>query len=258
MEGTSVHQKIIVDRIFSEVSHRPWPLPNSPWVMAQQWHNLLFAHWQVQPELLRQWLPAGIKLDLHEGRAFLGVIPFLMRGVHFRGLPPVPGTSRFPELNVRTYVRHNSKPGVWFFSLDAANSLAVAAARAWFHLPYFHARMNCLEAEGGEVQYSSVRMHYGAALAEFRGSYQANGSAFHAQAGSLEHFLTERYCLFSQNPRGQILVGEIHHLPWSLQPAEARFTMNTMSQQLSIALEGAPTLLFAKRQDVVAWPPRPS
>jgi uncharacterized protein len=256
MTPPSAHQKVIVDRIFSEVWHRPWPPPKSPWVMAQQWHNLLFAHWQVQPELLRQLLPAGIKMDLHQGRAWLGVIPFLMRGVRLRGLPPIPSTSRFPELNVRTYVRHNGQPGVWFFSLDAANSLAVAVARAWFHLPYFHARMRCQENASGETEYSSTRTHHGAALAEFRASYRAAGAAFHPQPGTLEHFLTERYCLFSLNPCRQILIGEIHHPPWSLQPAEARITANTMSQQLGIALEGAPTIHFAKRQDVVVWPPR--
>jgi hypothetical protein len=225
--------------------------------MAQQWHNLLFAHWQVPPESLRQILPAGLKPDLHVGKAWLGVVPFEMRGVRFRGMPAIPGTSRFPELNVRTYVRYNDKPGVWFFSLDAANSLAVAVARAWFHLPYFHARMTC-EEKLGAVEYSSTRIHHGADLAEFRASYRPIGTVFQPQPGSLEHFLTERYCLFSRSSHGQIFVGEIHHPPWSLQSAEAQFATNTMSAQIGIPLDGAPILHFAKRQDVVVWPPRPA
>ena len=241
--------------IFDEVSHRPWPVPNTNWVMAQEWHNLLFAHWPVRPEALRQILPAGVKPDLHGGHAWLGVVPFEMRGVRFRGLPAIPGTSRFPELNVRTYVRYNGKPGVWFFSLDAANSLAVAVARAWFHLPYFHARMSCQQGSGA-TEYASTRTHHGAELAEFRASYRPTGSAVHPQPGSLEHFLTERYCLFSRNSHGQIFVGEIHHPPWSLQSAEAQFVTNTMSEQVSIPLDGTPILHFAKRQDVVVWPPR--
>lgn len=226
--------------------------------MAQQWHNLLFAHWQVSPDSLRPLLPAGIDLDLQEGRAWLGVVPFEMRGVRLRGLPPIPGTSRFPELNVRTYVRHKDKPGVWFFSLDAANSLAVLAARASFHLPYFNARMSCLEKSVGEIEYSSIRTHRSAPAAEFRGTYRAVGPIFHPQPGTLEHFLTERYCLFSQKPSGQTLIGEIHHPPWRLQLAEAQLNTNTMSHPLAVALTGAPLLHFAKRQDMVAWPPRPA
>ena len=156
-----------------------------------------------------------------------------------------------------TFATHG-KPGVWFFSLDAANSLAVVAARAWFHLPYFQARMTCHEQASGGIEYASTRTHHRAALAEFRANYRATGSVFHPQPGTREHFLTERYCLFSLNSRAQILVGEIHHPPWPLQSAEAQFAINTMSAQLGIPLDTAPMLHFAKRQDVVVWPPLPA
>jgi uncharacterized protein YqjF (DUF2071 family) len=138
--------------------HRPWPLPSSPWVMRQKWHDLLFMHWRIPPQTLRPLVPAALELDHFEGSAWLGVVPFRMTGVRLRGTPAIPGLSAFPELNVRTYVSAGGKPGVWFFSLDAASAIAVAAARAWFHLPYFRARMS-LEAHGDEIRYQSHRTH---------------------------------------------------------------------------------------------------
>ena len=129
--------------------------------MAQTWHDLLFAHWPVDARLLRPLLPPQLHIDAFEGHAWLAVVPFRMTGVRLRGAPAVPGLSSFPELNVRTYVTCGAKPGVWFFSLDAGNSLAVAIARAWFHLPYFRARMSCRERNGG-IEYASHRAHSGA------------------------------------------------------------------------------------------------
>ena len=184
-----------MNRILREVSHRPWPLPHGPWVVAQQWHDLLFAHWRVPQGVLQPLLPGGLELDLYHREAWLAVVPFRMAGVRFRGLPAIPGTSNFPELNVRTYVLHRGKPGVWFFSLDASNPVAVTAARGWFHLPYFHARMSCRENDGS-IEYASTRIHRGASPAEFRARYAPIGPVFQSRPGTLEHFLTERYCLF--------------------------------------------------------------
>ncbi len=138
-----------MEPILDQVSHRPWPLPNGPWVMEQQWHDLLFAHWRVDEGLLRQHVHLGLEIDTYQGQAWLGVVPFRMEGVRLRYAPAIPGTSRFPELNVRTYVKHGEKAGVWFLSLDAASRLAVTAARVWFHLPYFFARMSCDEEADG-------------------------------------------------------------------------------------------------------------
>src|SRR5690242_14221163 len=120
------------------VTHRPWPLPAGSWVMAQTWHDLLFAHWPVETELLKAIVPDQLPLDIFDGHGWVGIIPFRMSRIHARNLPPIPGLSQFPELNLRTYVTLDGKPGVYFFSLDAASLSAVWTARAWFRLPYFH------------------------------------------------------------------------------------------------------------------------
>src|SRR5690348_14257143 len=122
------------------IAHRPWPVPSGPWIMVQTWNGLLFAHWPVPPQVLRPLVPRELPLDTFQGSCWLGITPFQITGVRARGLPPIPGLSRFPELNVPTYVGLDDKPGVFFFSLDAANLPAVCGARVFYHLPYFHSR----------------------------------------------------------------------------------------------------------------------
>ena len=252
--STSAEFEYRMKDILAQVAHRPWPLPPGPWIMAQTWHDLLFAHWPVAIEHLRPLIPAALSIDTFEGCAWLGVVPFRMSGVRPRALPPLPWFSAFPELNVRTYVTRNGKPGVWFFSLDAANPVAVAAARALFHLPYFNAEMNCLR-EGDAIAYRSLRKH-SAGTAVLRACYRPVGPAFHPIPGTLEFFLTERYCLYAETSRGQILRCEIHHPPWPLQTAEAEFTENTMSQADGIPRpSGSPLLHFSRCQEVVVWRP---
>jgi hypothetical protein len=224
--------------------------------MEQTWHDLLFAHWAIDAALLRPGIPAGLSIDTFEGRAWLGVVPFRMSGVRWRWTPVLPWLSAFPELNVRTYVSIQGKPGVWFFSLDAANALAVAAARLSFHLPYFRARMSCREVDGW-VEYRSWRTHRGAPAAAFEARYRGSGEAFEPRLGTLEHFLTERYCLYSAASGGRIYRGEIHHPPWRLQAAEAQFAANTMAQAGGLTLRAeSPLLHFARLQNMVAWAPR--
>jgi uncharacterized protein YqjF (DUF2071 family) len=239
-----------------QVAHRPWPLPTGGWVMAQIWHDLLFAHWPVPQAILRPRIPAQLAIDTFDGQGWLGVVPFRMSGVRLRGTSAVPWLSAFPELNVRTYVVADGKPGVWFFSLDAGNAIAVAIARAWFHLPYFRARMSCEEAHGW-IAYSSERTHRGAASGAWHGHYGPVGEAFSAQPGSLDHFLTERYCLYTAGREGGILRGEIHHAPWPLQAAKAELRKNTMAEAAGFPLPAEPPILhFSKRQDVVVWQPQ--
>jgi uncharacterized protein YqjF (DUF2071 family) len=222
--------------------------------MAQSWHDLLFAHWAVDPAVLLPHIPAGLEIDTFKGRAWLGIVPFRMSGVRLRWTPPLPWLSAFPELNVRTYVTAEGKPGVWFFSLDAANPVAVAAARLSFHLLYFNARMKCSEVDGW-IEYESERSHPGAPGAVFEAQYRPAGEFFEAQQGTLEYFLTERYCLYSASD-GRIYRGEIHHPPWLLQPAEAQLTRNSMAAAAGLAVPAdLPLLHFAKRQDMVAWAP---
>lgn len=226
--------------------------------MRQAWHDLLFAHWPVAPAALRPLVPPGLELDLHDGAAWVGIVPFRMSGVRVRGLPPLPGAAAFPELNLRTYVRRGGRGGVWFFSLDAASRLAVRAARAWFALPYFDAEMRCNARDDGTVEYASRRTHRGAAPAELRARYRPVGAPERAAPGSLAAFLTERYALFTVRG-GRVLAGEIHHPPWPLQPAAAELERETLAAASGIALPAAPPLLhFARRLDVLIWPLRPA
>lgn len=231
---------------------RPWPRPRRPWLMAMQWHDLLFAHWPVDPAALRPLIPPPLELQTFEGRAWLGVVPFRMAGTRLRGTPALPLVSDFPELNVRTYVTAGGKDGVWFFSLDAASPIAVEVARLTFHLPYVHAAMRC-EPEGDGVRYTSRRHPRNPRPAAFAASYRPTGPVYKAAPGSLEHWLTERYCLYAANKRGRVWRAEIDHAPWPLQPAEAAIDHNTMAAPLGLRLEGAPLLHFARRLDVVAW-----
>jgi uncharacterized protein len=225
--------------------------------MVQSWHNLLFAHWPIDPAKLRPLIPKQLALDTFDGQAWLGIVSFYMTGVRLRWIPALPGLSSFPELNVRTYVTAENKPGVWFFSLDAANSLAVAAARATFHLSYFTARMQCEEKDGW-VNYLSERRYKNAPAASLNSKYRAKGDVFEAHPGSLGHFLTERYCLYSAPRDGRVFRGEIHHPPWRLQSADAVFTRNTMAESAGVNLpEKEPLLHFARMQNMVAWAPRP-
>ncbi len=171
-----------------------------------------------------------------------------------RPLPDVPGVSAFPELNVRLYVEYGGKPGVWFLSLDAFNRLAVWAARRFFHLPYFHARMR-LEAGPEEIAFQSVRSAPSSKVA-FSATYGPTSDVYESEPGSLEHWLTERYCLYAQSPKGRLYRTEVHHVPWPLQVAEAQIVNNEMLDPWGISVSEPPTLVhFAKRVDVVAWQP---
>lgn len=224
--------------------------------MAMSWRDLLFIHWPVPPSAIRPRVPRQLEIDVREGSAWLGVVPFRMTGVRLRWTPPLPRISAFPELNVRTYVIAEGKPGIWFFSLDAASAAAVAAARRAFHLPYFRARMSCV-GKDGSVRYRSERTHRGAPEARFAARYRPVGDARSARPGSLEHFLTERYCLYAQAPDGRVLRGDVHHPPWSLQPGDAEIEENTMARAAGISTpEGPPLLHFARRLDAVAWYPK--
>jgi len=279
-------------------AHRPWPAPARPWAMAMAWEDLLFLHWPVRPEALAGFIPPPLRLDTFDGQAWLGVVPFRMSGIHLRGLPPIPGTAAFPEINVRTYaVAPDGRTGVWFFSLDATHWLAVRAARAWFGLPYFDARIRIDRVaasraiaaadsnigvppgetgsavgagdarDGGlavgasdreALRYTSTRTHRGAPHATFTGTYRPTGPVALAARGTLDHWLTERYALFAVDRRGRVGCGEIHHAPWPLQPAVADVAANTMAEQIGLALpDPAPLAHFARRLDVVAWTVRP-
>lgn len=249
------HRMDAFDRtILEKTAHRPWPMPPGPWLMTQTWNDLLFAHWPVDSEALRTLVPATFELDRFDGATWLGIVPFHMSNVAPRFVRALPWVSAFPELNVRTYVTAGGKPGVFFFSLDAGNALAVGAARALLNLPYYSAAMD-VTPDGGAIAYSSRRQSEPAA--EFTARYRGLGDAAFPLRGTLEYFLTERYCLYAVDHGYQAYRLEIHHPLWSLESAEAEITRNTMADAAGIRLPSmAPRLHFAKRQDMVCWGPQ--
>lgn len=235
-------------------AHRPWPRPAAPWAMRMRWSELLFAHWPIDAGQVQARLPAGLNVDRFDGAAWLGVVPFVMSGVRARWLPPLPTAGRFCELNLRTYVVGGGKPGVWFFSLDAESSLAVAAARRWFHLPYFKARMSCT-AHAERIEYASARTARGAPTAELRASYAGLSEPRVARPGTLEHWLIERYCLYASDGT-RVWRSDIDHPPWRLRDARAAFALNTLARASGFELPARePLLHLAETQDVVAWAP---
>lgn len=245
-------------QILGEVGHRPWPMPERPWIMTQTWHDLLFAHWQVDAAAMRALVPPAFPLDLFEGAAWLGIVPFRMTNVSPRLAPALPGLSAFPELNVRTYVIVDGKPGVFFFSLDAGSRLAVVAARALLNLPYYAASMR-VDRRGEAVSYASRRRESTRSTgAELRADCEPAGPVFAAPPGSLEYFLTERYCLYGLDHRARPYRLQIHHPPWPLQIARARFARNTMAAAAGLPPPpGEPLLHLTRRQDMVGWWPEP-
>jgi uncharacterized protein YqjF (DUF2071 family) len=226
-----------------DADHRPWPLPAGPWAQAQTWEDLLFAHWRVPADAIARLLPSDLELDVHDGDAWLGVTPFRLTNLRLRGLPPLPKLSSFPELNVRTYVVRDERPGIWFFSLEAGRTVAVEAATRLYRLPYRRAQMSA-ERHGLFLRFDSARP--GAA---FSARYRGEGNLFRAERGTLEYFLTERYCLYTSDG-DRTYRADIHHPPWQLQRAEAVVELNTVAP---LPLDGEPHLLFSPRQDVVVW-----
>jgi uncharacterized protein len=222
-------------------------------VQGQTWRDLLFAHWPLPVEQLRSIVPPALSLDTFDGSAWLGITPFRVTGLRLRGTLPPPLLSSFLETNVRTYATVDGRPGIWFLSLDAASRLAVAGARCSYRLPYFHASMAAQDKDGA-IRYRVRRSSPRASLSI---AYRPVGEVFHAAPGTLEHFLTERYRLYSQDRRRRVLAADIHHAPWPLQDADAEIAENTMTAPYAIPLPAQPPLLhFSRRQDVVIWPPR--
>ena len=237
-----------------ETEHRPYPLPTGrSWIQAQTWEQLLFAHWPVSEEDLRPYVPATLPIDTFDGSAWLAVTPFRLTGLRLRGTLPVPVASTFLELNVRTYATLDGRPGIWFFSLDASNPLAVEAARRSYRLPYYRARMSATR-RGEWIEYSSARREADARPFVFEGRYRPTGAAKPAEPDSLEYFLTERYCLYTLDERQDLVRADIHHPPWPLQSAEAEIELNTMAPDGVELPDEEPLLHYVERQDMVAWP----
>jgi uncharacterized protein YqjF (DUF2071 family) len=244
-------------------AHRPYPPPATRAALRMTWETLLFMHWRVAAEALRPHIPAALAIDTFDGSAWIAVVPFRMRGTRPSFAPSIAPLSDFPELNVRTYVVQGGRPGVWFFSLDAASPLAVRIARRFFKLPYMDARMACQPepapryADWGDgVRYASHRTHRGQPPADFAARYRPAGPAFCARPGSLDDFLTARYCFYAADRRGAVYRAEIDHPAWPLQPGEVEVECNTMTAPIGVTLpDEPPHLLFVRQLDVVGWLP---
>lgn len=226
--------------------------------MRQRWNDLLFAHYAVAPAAVAPLLPAGLQLDTFDGKAWLGVVPFSMDRVEERlageltiGVPTV---RAFHELNLRTYVRsaRSGLRGVYFFALDCSSPLAVIGARIGFHLPYFPASMQVF-AEGDAIRYQS-RRQWPRGGPRFRARYGPAGPVGQSTPGSLDAFLTERYCLFTTS-RGRLLRGDIHHLPWPLQPGWAEIEVSELptAHGMPVPPGQQPVLHFSRSLEVYLW-----
>ncbi len=232
-------------RSLRRVGHRPFPLPASRWTLGQTWEQTFWAHWPVPASELRPHVDEELEIEEHSGSAWLSILFFRVRALRARGALPVPGISSFLQLNVRTYVRGpDGLSGVWFFSIDASSRLAALGVRRIYHVPAFHARMT-LDPVDGWQDVECVRL--GQPGRVFSARYRATGETFHAEPGSLESFLTERYRLFSTEGSA-----EIHHDRWVLSRAEAEIELTSIAP---FALSGAPSCHFAFRQDALIWPP---
>ena len=212
--------------------HLPFPMPNSPHALAQEWRHLTFMHWEVDPARLAPYIPEGLELDLFEGKAYVGTIPFQMCKVRPRLLPWVPGISNFPEFNVRTYVTKNGKGGVLFLTLDAHSRITCSYAPRAYGLPYRYAKCK-FSAKDGEYKWHSKRKSDGVVL---RGHSRAIGEVMQAKPGSLEEFLFERYSMYTVH-NGTLSIGHTHHNPWDYQLGEATVEENTLTEIYDLGIE---------------------
>jgi hypothetical protein len=240
-------------------SHKPRPLPGGRWLASQHWNDLLLAHWPVPVAAITALLPAGLEADTFEGSAWVGMVPFWLDRVKLRGTPPLPGMGGFPDLNLRTYVRDrgSGEAGIYCFSLDASNLLAVAAARVFFHLPYYWSQMRMEQCSEREFYFYS-RRRFSLRPVVFKVRYRGLGPTrrlAEIHGGTLEYFLTERYSLFTRNHEGQSIRAHIHHVPSPLEDAEAEIEQNDLAAAIGIELPNEkPVLHYSRRLAVYIWP----
>jgi hypothetical protein len=239
-------------------ANNPHTLPSSHWLISQRWSNLLFAHWPVPASSLAPLMPEGLQVDTFQGSAWLGIMPFRMDQIKFRGLPSIPGARSFPDLSLRTYVREErtGTQGVFCLSLDASNLLAVAAGRAFYRLPYHWAEMHMAQRTEREFSFFSRRRFAGRPVV-FKARYRGLGPSrklAENRPGTLESFLIERYCLFSTNRDGQPIRATLHHSSWPLEEAQADIEQNNLAEVLGLQLpDQEPVLHYSRQLAVYVW-----
>jgi hypothetical protein len=234
--------------ILKETEHRNSPMPKGPWLMTQKWEDLLFLNFPVTPETMRQHIPSGLELDTYEGKAWITVIPFRITDMRMRMLPSFPYIRKFLELNVRTYVKKDGIPGIYFFSLDASKLLPVLGARMTT-LPYYYAKMN-MKKKGDWFHYYSKRRSLENPI--FKGKYKPISKSFYPENGTLNHWLVERYYLWTE-VKSILLAGGIHHLRWEVAEAEAQLQQQEYPPFLSDT-SNEMIFLYASSIRVLFWP----
>lgn len=235
-----------------EIKHRPWELPKPNWSWRQSWNELLFVHYRIDVKDIRHLVPKQLKLQEFDGSSWIGVVPFAMNKVMRRPFLALPWFSYFLELNVRLYVEYEGKPGVWFLSLDATNPFVVWAGNKFFYLPYKNAQMRTFKK--GEVTYYSSIRKSSVEPAEFEIQYKPTSGVFYSKPNTLESFLTERYCFYTESKKG-LYRADVHHLPWPLQLAEGEISKNSVLQGLKPSTSEKPLMHYSTGVDVVSWNP---
>ncbi|MEK3889702.1 YqjF family protein [Bacillus sp. FSL K6-3431] len=240
-------------KAFSETVQRPFPLPSKPWVMTQMWENLLFSHWPIPLDIIRKHVPPSLKMDLYQGSAWLGVIPFYVNHMKLRGVPEIPYLRSYIELNVRTYVTYQGKPGIYFFRLDANKWPAVIGGRIVAFLPYRLAQMN-MKITDNKIYFQSESQNPSGSKKVLNLTYSSTSKAYLPPQNSLEYWLFERYCFFTA--RGNHLYrGDIHHDRWRVCSAEAMVHTNTIASFLPHSFfESSPLVHFTAQKKVFIWP----
>ncbi|RUL49875.1 YqjF family protein [Lysinibacillus antri] len=230
----------------SNYNSQKFNLPSFPWIMKQTWSENLFVHYPVKKEHLQKLIPKPLQLDTYDNRAWVSIVPYFIQNMRGHGMPAIPGTKEFAGFNLRTYVRANEKPGVYFFHLGASNWFATKGAKTFFQLPYF---------------YEDIRMDKEKEMVHFQApgklvcAYKGASKPYHPSKGSLDEWLVERYCLYTTNQKGKLFQGNILHPSWVLYDAEAEFQENTLLSRYNITPESdRPILHFAHKREVAIWP----
>jgi uncharacterized protein len=217
-----------------------------------RWHDLLFLHWRVSPDRMRQLIPRELELDCFDGSAWIGLVPFTMMNTRFRGVPKLGSLSHFQECNVRTYATHAGASGVWFFSLDAERLLPVLGARTLWRLPYMWSRF-AVERRGDTIEYRLIRRRLPShPPAHTRVTWEVGPALPPAQPGSLEHFLSERYWLFTRR-FGRIERGRVQHQHWPLRAATITQLDDSLIRAAGVEPDGAPHAMCSDGVDVEGW-----